>query len=107
MSRPCSQFSLEGVSREASTASPGGAGCGTPLQCRVERSFAALEQFRQSWDEAVIRLHGSVYMSYDWVRTWWHFYGSGKELRIFIFTAGEKIVGLLPIYLDTVGLWPL
>ncbi len=46
-------------------------------------------------------------MSYDWVRTWWEFYGKNKELRIFLFFVGEQIVGVVPIYIDTLGFGPL
>jgi CelD/BcsL family acetyltransferase involved in cellulose biosynthesis len=77
------------------------------LSCRVETSFEALEPFRHTWDEAVVRLGGSIYMSYDWSRIWWEFYGDGKELRIFIFTHGQETVGILPLYIDSLGCWPL
>jgi hypothetical protein len=76
------------------------------LSCRVETSFEALEPFRHTWDEAVVRLGGSIYMSYDWSRIWWEFYGAGKELRIFVFSAGDVVVGILPLYISTLGAWP-
>src|SRR5579859_6248405 len=73
--------------------------------CRVETSFDGLEVLRDCWDEAVIRLGGSIYMSYDWCRTWWEFYGQGKELRILLFYSGENIVGIVPLYIDSVGFY--
>lgn len=79
---------------------------GQPLDCRVETSFAPLESFRERWDEAAIQLGGTVYMSFDWARTWWDFYGQGRQLRIFIFSCGGEIVGILPLYLDSLGIWP-
>lgn len=77
------------------------------LSCRVETSYAGLESLREAWDEAAAELGGSVYMTYDWTRTWWDFYGGGKELRLFLFYSGERIVGLLPVYIDTLGFGPL
>src|ERR1035437_3792774 len=77
------------------------------LQCRLETSFATTDSLREEWDNAVIRLGGSIYMSYDWVRTWWEFYGAGKELRIFLFSSASKIVGILPLYIDSLGWGPL
>jgi CelD/BcsL family acetyltransferase involved in cellulose biosynthesis len=76
------------------------------LRCELERSFDGLDGLRTVWDEATIRLGGSVYMSFDWCRTWWKFYGAGKALRIFVFSVGEKVVGILPLYIDTLGFWP-
>jgi hypothetical protein len=78
----------------------------TDFNVRIERSFLALEGLRQKWDEAVIALGGSIYMSYDWSRTWWEFYGTGKELRIFLFSAADRIVGIVPIYIDRIGFGP-
>jgi CelD/BcsL family acetyltransferase involved in cellulose biosynthesis len=77
------------------------------LLCKVETSFAATDSLREVWDNAVIRLGGSIYMSYDWCRTWWQFYGQGKELRIFLFTSADKVVGILPLYIDSLGWGPL
>ena len=77
------------------------------LHCRIETSFESLVSFRHTWDEAVIRLGGSLYMSYDWCRVWWEFYGAGKKLRIFVFSAAGEVVGILPVYIDSIGIRPV
>ena len=77
------------------------------LECRLETTFDHLDELRKTWDAAVLELGGTIYMTYDWVRVWWEFYGIGKELRIFIFRAGDKIVGIVPVYIDSWGCWPI
>lgn len=77
------------------------------LNCQVERSYEALDVLRHEWDQAVIDLEGPIYMSYDWTRLWWQFYGNGRQLRVFIFRASGRIVGIIPLYLDSIGLSPL
>jgi CelD/BcsL family acetyltransferase involved in cellulose biosynthesis len=77
------------------------------LQVRIERDFRAVSELREQWDEAVERLGGSIYMSYDWSRTWWDFYGSRKELRLFLFSVNDKLVGVVPLYIDRIGFKPL
>jgi CelD/BcsL family acetyltransferase involved in cellulose biosynthesis len=77
------------------------------FKVRIEKDFRVLENLREEWDRAVIDLGGTIYLSYDWSRTWWEFYGAGKDLRIFLFYAGEQIVGILPLYVDRVGFGPL
>ena len=76
------------------------------LACRIETSFAGLDALRETWDEAVIRLGGSIYMSYDWCRIWWNIYGVGKALRLYWFEVGGSIVGLVPIYIQDLGWGP-
>jgi CelD/BcsL family acetyltransferase involved in cellulose biosynthesis len=73
------------------------------------RLITTMEEFSQSkgaWDEAVLRLGGSVYMTFDWVRTWWEFYGGGKELRIFLFLSADRVVAAVPVYIDKIGFGP-
>ncbi len=80
---------------------------GSDLKCHLKTSFADLDGLRADWDEAVVQLGGSIYMSYDWVRTWWEVYGAGRELRVFLFYSAGKIVGIVPIYVDALGFWPV
>src|ERR1051325_6331878 len=77
------------------------------LTCRVFRTFADLDHLRQTWDEACLKARGSVYMTYDWLRVWWQFYGDGAELRLFVFFAGQHIEAIVPIYISTLGWGPL
>ncbi len=75
-------------------------------RCRIETSFDGLDTLREQWDRAVLALGGPLYMSYDWCRLWWQFYGASKDLRLFIFYSGEGIVAIVPIYIETIGLAP-
>ena len=59
------------------------------------------------WDDFVSQHTGGIYMTYDWLKTWWQFYGEGKQLRLFIFFHDNKLVALLPIYLETFAAGPL
>ena len=79
----------------------------TELEVRVEKSFSGLEPLREQWDTAAASLGGSIYMSFDWTRTWWEFYGAGKELRLFLFFLNGTLAGVVPLYIDRIGLRPL
>jgi CelD/BcsL family acetyltransferase involved in cellulose biosynthesis len=43
-------------------------------------------------------------MTWEWVRTWWRFYGDGKQLRLFLFRREGVLVAALPVYLEAIGL---
>ena len=75
------------------------------LVCRVETSFQ--DEYREIWDRAALRLGASIYMSYDWTRLWWQFYGSNHLLRVFIFTVENEVVGIVPVCIDCLRVWPL
>jgi CelD/BcsL family acetyltransferase involved in cellulose biosynthesis len=78
-----------------------------PLEVRVEHSFVGLEPLRAAWDQAAAELGGSIYLSFDWSRTWWQFYGNGNELCIFLCYSNGKLAGVLPMYIDRIGFRPL
>jgi len=71
--------------------------------CQVYESFDGLESSRGEWDQAVLDLGGTIYMTYDWARTWWRFYGAGRQLRIYQFRREGRLIGILPLYLDRIG----
>ena len=83
------------------------AGSSSALTCRLFRGFTDLDYLRGAWDQACLRAGGSVYMTYDWVRVWWEFYGGGAELRLFVFFDGETIEAIMPLYIVTLGFGPL
>lgn len=61
----------------------------------------------REWDTVVEQLGGSIYMTWDWLTTWWRFYGQGKRLRLFLLRRADQWVGVLPLYLETLGSGPL
>src|SRR5690349_21801716 len=77
-----------------------------PLKCRIETAFAPQDPLRSEWDRLALALVSPIYMSYDWVRLWWMYYGGNGELRVFIFFKGEDLVGIVPMYLSKVGFRP-
>lgn len=78
-----------------------------PIECRVFEDFTSVEELRDSWDAAVGAAGGSVYMTFDWVRVWWSFYGRAAELRLYVFFSAGEIAALVPLYIETVGGGPL
>lgn len=113
MKRSSSFFAAPGTSAEGSTGSDTGAEQGTlharvgDLEFIVADAFEKVEMEPAEWDRAVERLGGPVYMTWDWLRTWWEFYGNGCRLRLMIFRKDGEIIGLLPLYLQRLGLRPL
>ncbi len=70
-------------------------------------SFSSMIQHREEWDRFVEDSNGDIYMCFDWCRIWWEHYGKDKKLFLFIFFDGDKIVGIFPLFIHTVGIFPL
>ncbi len=66
----------------------------------TEAEFAALAA---DWE----RLQGeaaltSVFQSFDWMYLWWKYYGGGQPLSVLCALDGDQLVGVLPVYVQTV-----
>lgn len=73
-----------------------------PLDVRVvsdERGFDALEQTWLLLQEA--SPDSSIFLSWNWQRLWWKHYGAERRLRIVVVSDGARVVGLLPLYVES------
>jgi CelD/BcsL family acetyltransferase involved in cellulose biosynthesis len=67
-------------------------------------SFEEAATIAPEWDALVERLDGSLYMTFDWCRVWWRHYGRGRELRLMAVRDGDELAGVLPLFVERLGL---
>ncbi len=75
------------------------------IQVRVVESAAELSLLADEWellqkDSAVT----SVFATFDWLYLWWKTYHRGRPLRLLLARDGDALVGILPLYVDTVSM---
>lgn len=70
------------------------------LSVDIYSSFDEIEYLRKNWDEFIEFVGGDIYLSFDWCRIWWEFYGTGRKLHLFIYKYGGDIIGLLPLFYE-------
>lgn len=71
------------------------------LDVRVTDSAAGFDELGPSWKA----LHdadpeASVFVSWDWMRPWWNYYGKGQLLRLLAAYKDEQLVGILPLWVQ-------
>jgi CelD/BcsL family acetyltransferase involved in cellulose biosynthesis len=79
------------------------AATGTAVRAETFASFEDAQAIAAEWDALVERLHGSLYMTFDWCRVWWRHYGDGRELRLIALRHGEELAGVLPCFVERLG----
>lgn len=77
------------------------------LSVSVHSSFNDLEGHREEWDRFSESVKGDIYLTYDWCRIWWEHYGNNRELRIFVFRVKGDLVGVVPMFVETIWLGPV
>jgi CelD/BcsL family acetyltransferase involved in cellulose biosynthesis len=77
------------------------------IDCLMVNSFEELATVREEWDAFIQSVGGDIYMTYDWCRTWWEYYGDGRELRILLFRDRSRLVGIAPVFIERAWLGPV
>jgi CelD/BcsL family acetyltransferase involved in cellulose biosynthesis len=80
---------------------------GGPVTASIATLFDDAGVSREEWDRFVLDVGGDIYSSYDWCRIWWRHYGQGRDLRLFVFRQGNRVVGLVPMFIERIWLGPV
>ena len=73
----------------------------------VSESFDGAGVTREEWDQLVLDVDGDLYITYDWCRIWWRHYGQDRQLRLYAFREGSRLVGLAPMFFERIWLGPI
>lgn len=77
---------------------------GLNVTCSIYTSFETIAGMQEEWDSFVESVNGDIYLTFDWCRVWWQFYGDGRSLQLFVFFQCKKIVGIIPMFFETIRL---
>jgi CelD/BcsL family acetyltransferase involved in cellulose biosynthesis len=77
------------------------------ITCSVYSSFEEVAGIRVEWDDFVESVGGDIYLTFDWCRIWWRYYGDSRKLRLFVFRKGDVIVGIGPFFIERIGWKPV
>jgi CelD/BcsL family acetyltransferase involved in cellulose biosynthesis len=63
----------------------------------------ALSTLAPAWS-ALVResFHNTIFATPVWAQTWWRWFGEGKRLLLITIEDGDRLVGVAPLYLETV-----
>jgi CelD/BcsL family acetyltransferase involved in cellulose biosynthesis len=68
------------------------------------RSFADLAPFRAEWDDFMEAIGAEIFLTHDWLATWWKYYGKDRPLLIACMRHRGALIAALPLYLDRISL---
>ncbi len=77
------------------------------ITCTGYPSFEDIVHMQEEWDSFVESVGVDIYLTFDWCRIWWEFYGKNRHLKIFLFKRSGKLVGVMPLFVETIWLGPV
>jgi CelD/BcsL family acetyltransferase involved in cellulose biosynthesis len=93
----------QGKSETASSTASGN------LKVDVFDSFDELASMQQEWDNFVESVGSEIFLTFDWCRIWWKYYGKNRTLRVFVFRINNELLGIIPLFFEKIwlGLVPI
>jgi CelD/BcsL family acetyltransferase involved in cellulose biosynthesis len=73
------------------------------MQLAVAHTFQQCGLTRAEWDAFMADRGGLIFQSYDWCRLWWLYYGERRQLRLLTLHDRGRLVGILPLFVETLG----
>jgi CelD/BcsL family acetyltransferase involved in cellulose biosynthesis len=77
------------------------------IDVQIYDNFEALANMQRDWDSFMEEINAEIFLTYDWCKLWWKYYGKGRDLKIFTFKQKDQIIGILPLFRETFGQWPI
>jgi hypothetical protein len=75
------------------------------IEMEVFESFEAIASIEHQWD-ALAEAMDEIFFTFDWCRIWWKYYGKNRKLKIYAFRSDGELVGLIPVFHESVRLGP-
>jgi CelD/BcsL family acetyltransferase involved in cellulose biosynthesis len=70
------------------------------------QNFEEAEPIQSEWDRFVEAQTADIFLSFDWCRIWWKYYGRKREPLLFVFRNDGQICGILPMFREKIRLGP-
>ncbi len=68
----------------------------------VVSDYQAFVRMEGTWNDAVDRAGLThPFLRHEWLRTWWDCFGEGRTLTVLVVRAGQRILALAPLMLET------
>ena len=71
---------------------------------RVVSTIAEFDELEIKWDKLLDESTATVFQSFEWLRTWWKYYGNPSyRLNILLFIYNNQIVAIAPLFKQEVS----
>jgi CelD/BcsL family acetyltransferase involved in cellulose biosynthesis len=76
------------------------------MQIRIITELAEFQKLADIWDGLLDKCRGnnSIYLTHEWISTWWKHLGEKKKIFILLFEKERQITGVMPLIRNEYGL---
>lgn len=77
------------------------------IQVEVYKNFEEINNLQPEWDSFMESIDAEIFLTFDWCRIWWKYYGKKRILGIFIFKEDNNICAILPLFWEKINIGPI
>jgi CelD/BcsL family acetyltransferase involved in cellulose biosynthesis len=67
------------------------------LAIEVVSELGEFRNLQHAWNQAhETSIDPNIFLSWEWISTWWHHFGKGAELNVLVVRDGDSVVGIAP-----------
>ncbi len=71
------------------------------LTIRTVTGIEEFESLQKTWGGLIARSgDNNVFLTWEWLFTWWQHFGQGKKLNILVIEDGSNVIGIVPLMLS-------
>ncbi len=75
------------------------------LEIYIVSNNKEFDSLKTEWNNLVRDSDSFIFQTFEWNRIWWDYFGGGKELHIAVIHHDDRLVGIIPLFRDTVQLF--
>ena len=74
------------------------------LRCQVSRvqSDVEFDALEQDWNFLLTKADVTAFQTFEWLRSWWTYFGKNRQLQLLVFRNEDQIVGIAPMFKESV-----
>src|SRR5437879_3695970 len=69
-------------------------------QLHVVRSERELDALEERWNELIRSSDVSAFQTFEWLRTWWKYFGAHRRLHSLVVTEQGRAIGIAPMFIE-------
>ena len=74
----------------------------TNLAIEEVNNIEEFQALKEQWNLLLEQCSdNNIFLAWEWLFTWWQYFGNDKKLRILLIKEGNNIIGIAPFMLTT------
>ena len=77
------------------------------LKIKIYDNFEEMQYLKERWNDLLVQsTFPNIFLTWEWITTWWKWFGTKRRLTLAIATEGNVIVGITPMCVSKISILP-